>query len=593
MLLSLAIRDFVIVERLELELAPGFTVFTGETGAGKSILIDALALVLGERADPIVVRRGAERAEIEAQFDLERLPGCARWLDERELCGDDAVCVLRRVIDAAGRSRGYINGRAVPLAQLREAGEQLVDIHGQHAHQSLVRPATQRELIDAYGGIIGRAARTAERYRAWEEARGRRLASEADAAALGAEREALTWRLEELESLGFTMEGWEAQQAEHARLAHAASLIEGAHVSLEVLSEGEAATLAQLNAAIGRLKSLSGYDRRLEELASGLEQAAIQVQEAVYSLRHYAHALEADPLRLSELESRLAAVHAACRKYRTSPAALPALLEEARGRLAELDLTADAEALERLEREAHAAWLAEARELSAERREAATRLSREVTAAMQTLAMAGGAFEAALKPAAAPTAHGLEQVEFQVAPHRGATVQPLAKVASGGELSRLSLAVQTVVSRVARVPTLVFDEVDAGIGGRVAEIVGRMLKVLGRTHQVMCITHLPQVAAAADHQWQVSKTSGSAVATQVRRLDRAARIEEIARMLGGVRITETTRRHAAEMLEIDASGVPGSRSSPGAAGAKVRPSCGAGSALARNRRRDAASDPGS
>jgi DNA repair protein RecN (Recombination protein N) len=554
MLRSLTVSDFVIVERLELELEPGFTVFTGETGAGKSILVDALALVLGERAEPLVVRDGAARAQIAAEFDIAHVPALACWLAERELGGEEDVCLMRRVIEAGGRSRAYVNGHPVTLAQLREAGEFLVDIHGQHEHQSLARPAVQRALLDGFGGLGERAARTAELFRAWEAARERRAACEANAAALGAEREALEWQLEELEALELSPEGWQTLQAEHARLAHAASLIEGAQASLECLSEGESAALTQLNAAIARLKALVGYDAALAEVLGVLEPAAIQVQEAVYGLRHYQRRLELDPQRLRETERRLNAIHSACRKYRVEPEALPALLERTRARLCELEAGGDAQALKAQEDQTREAWLIEARALGAARREAAARLSAEVTAAMQSLAMAGGLFEAALEPLASPAAYGLEQVEFRVAPHPGVRPLPLARIASGGELSRLSLAIQTVTSQVAQVPTLVFDEVDAGIGGRVAEIVGRLLKRLGRTHQVMCITHLPQVAAAADHQWQVAKTSRrGGVASEVVRLEPAGRIDEIARMLGGVRITEVTRRHAAEMLEAKRS----------------------------------------
>jgi DNA repair protein RecN (Recombination protein N) len=548
MLRSLSIRDFVIVERLDLEFASGFTVLTGETGAGKSILIDALALALGARAEAIVVREGTDRAEIAAEFDADEGSALAAWLAERELAADGA-CLVRRVVDATGRSRAFVNGTPVTLAQLREAGDFLVDIHGQHEHQSLVRAAAQRALLDAYGGLEATAARVAERYREWRRRVEQRTAFETGALALAAERAELQWRVKEIEALGHTPDGWQALVADHARLAHAASLIEGAQYALDALSESEGASLPQVNAVVGRLAGLVEYDARLGEVVDVLRSAAIQVQEAVYALRHYQQKLDVDPVRLREVEGRLDAVHSACRKYRTTSEELPELLARSKARLAELDATGDAEALERLEQEARAAYVSEAQQLGVGRRKAAGRLSSEVTKAMQTLAMAGGVFEVALTPLAEPAAHGLEQTEFKVAAHKGATPQPLSKVASGGELSRLSLAIQTVTSQVAQVPTLVFDEVDAGIGGRVAEIVGRMLKQLGRRLQVMCITHLPQVAASADHQWQVAKTtSKSGVSSRVTALDEEQRVEEIARMLGGVKITETTRRHAAEML---------------------------------------------
>lgn len=549
MLRSLSIRDFVIVERLELEFERGFTVLTGETGAGKSILIDALALVLGERADPIVVRQGAERAEISAEFELADVPLAAAWLQAQDLAGDEGTCLIRRVIDAAGRSRAFVNGSPATLAQLREAGEFLVDIHGQHEHQSLTRAAAQRKLLDAYGGLEERAARAADLYRAWQERRAQRSAFETHSAAIALEREQLAWQVKELEALDYTAEGWQALASEHVRLAHAASLIEGAQYGLEALSEGEGASLTQLNGVIARLNALIEYDPSLREVLDVLEPAGIQIQEAVYGLRHYQQKLDVDPQRLREAERRLEAVHSACRKYRIGAEDIPGALERCRARLRELDASGDPEALRRLEEDARAAFMAETRILSAGRREAASTLSRKVTDAMQSLAMSGGSVEVALEPLPEPASFGLEQVEFRVAAHKSMTPQPLVKVASGGELSRLSLAIQTVTSQVAQVPTLVFDEVDAGIGGRVAEIVGKMLKQLGATRQVMCITHLPQVAASADHQWQVAKTTTKAkVSSHVVALDAAQRVDEIARMLGGVKITETTRRHAAEML---------------------------------------------
>ena len=551
MLRSLSIRDFVIVDRLELEFPPGFTVLTGETGAGKSILIDALAMVLGERADAIVVRGGAERAEISAEFGVDARPDIARWLGDNDLTGDDGALLMRRMIESTGRSRGFINGHAATLAQLRELGERLVDIHGQHQHQSLGRAAAQRELLDSYGGLADAAGKVAELCRALQRRRESRIAFETNAAAFAAEREQLEWQARELESLKFSADEWPELTAEHSRLAHAASLIEAAQLAIEALSEGDRSSLAQLNAVLSRLNALLEYDSRLKEILELLEPARVQLQEAAYALRHYGERLDLDPQRLHAVEGRLDAIHTAARKYRVPPAELPVKLEAAKARLLELGEGGNAEALRRLEDEAHAAGVAEARKLSAGRRKAAKKLSEQVTAAMQELAMTGGQFDVELRAETELSAHGLETVEFLVSAHKDMALQPLAKVASGGELSRLSLAVQTVVSRVAQVPTLIFDEVDAGIGGRVAEIVGRMLKQLGGRHQVMCITHLPQVAAAADQQWQVTKTTANGkVLSRVTVLDRSQRVEEIARMLGGVKITETTRKHAAEMLGI-------------------------------------------
>ncbi len=551
MLRSLSIRDFVIVDRLELEFSPGFTVLTGETGAGKSILIDALAMVLGERAEAIVVRSGAERAEVSAEFELNDGKELARWLGENDLAGDDGALLMRRVIESSGRSRGFINGRAATLAQLREAGEFLVDIHGQHQHQSLLRPAAQRELLDAYGELSDAARKVAGLYRGWQQRRDSRMALENNAAAFAAEREQLEWQARELEALKFSADEWPELTAEHSRLAHAASLIEAAQLGVEAVSEGDSSSLAQLNGVLSRLGGLVEHDPRLKETVELLESARIQLQEAAHALRHYGERLDLDPRRLQEAERRLDAIHNAARKYRVEPEALPAKLENAKTRLREMGEGGDVEALRKLEEEAHAACLAEAKKLSGGRGKAAKKLSDQVTEAMQTLAMQGGTFEVALNAAPEVAAHGLEAVEFLVSAHKGTPPQPLAKVASGGELSRLSLAVQTVTNRVAQVPTLIFDEVDAGIGGRVAEIVGKMLGQLGRKHQVMCITHLPQVAATADQQWQVAKsTANGKVLSKVTVLDKSQRVEEIARMLGGVKITETTRKHAAEMLGV-------------------------------------------
>ena len=554
MLRSLSIRDFVIVDRLELEFSAGFTVLTGETGAGKSILIDALTMVLGERAEAIVVRNGAERAEVSAEFEAdgpnEGGRALAGWLKENDLAGDNGALLLRRVIESSGRSRGFINGRAATLTQLREAGGFLVDIHGQHQHQSLARATAQRELLDGYGGLSESSTRVAQLYRVWQQRYESRHAFETNAAAFAAERDQLEWQARELAALKLGADEWQELTGEHTRLSHAASLIEATQAGVEALSEGESSSLAQLNAIINKFNSLSSYDAKLKEILEALDPARIHLQEAVHELRRYGERLELDPRRLREVEQRIDAIHTAARKYRIQPEALPEKLDAVKARLQELGEGGDADALRKLEEEAHAACMAEAKKLSAGRKKAAKKLSEQVTEAMQTLAMAGGRFEVTLEAGAEVAAHGLESVEFLVAAHKGMTPQPIAKVASGGELSRLSLAVQTAASQVAQVPTLIFDEVDAGIGGRVAEIVGRMLKQLGRRHQVMCITHLPQVAATADQQWRVTKgAAGGKVSSKVAMLDGEERVEEIARMLGGVKITETTRKHAAEMLK--------------------------------------------
>ena len=551
MLRTLTIRDFVIVDRLDLEFEPGFTVLTGETGAGKSILIDALAAVLGERAEAGLVRQGKEKAEVSAAFTAAHIPALARYLDENDLAGDDAECLLRRVIESSGRSRAYVNGRPATVQQLKDIGEHLIDIHGQHAHQSLLRAAAQRDLLDGYAGAAELAVQVAQNFRQWQEIRRQLVALETDAQMLASEREQLDWQAKELEALAFRAEEWDELQAEHKRLTHAASLIEAVQFGLDVLSEADGATLTTVRSVLSRLQSLVDFDPRLKEIVDLLEPAQIQLQETVYGLRHYQQRLDLDPQRLREVETRLDAVHTAARKFKLQIADIPVRLQTIKARLAELAAGFDADALRQRETQAQKAYRDAAGKLSSARRKGVIDLAKKVTAAMQTLAMAGGTFEISLAPLAEGHAHGLEQIEFLVAGHAGTTPRSLAKVASGGELSRVSLAIQTVTSQVAAVPSLIFDEVDAGIGGRVAEIVGVMLNTLGHKHQVMCVTHLPQVAAAADHQWQVSKAAANGTATSaVKVLDRDARVEEIARMLGGVKITETTRRHAAEMLEI-------------------------------------------
>lgn len=553
MLKFLAIRDFVIVPLLELEFSSGFTALTGETGAGKSILIDALSLALGERGDATMVRAGCERAEISAEFDVGELPQVQAWLQEQGLEGDDGVCLLRRVLDAGGRSRGFINGRSATLQQLREAGDRLLDIHGQHAHQSLTRPEAQRVLLDGYAGMAGQAEQVAMLYREWQALRRQRLSLTENAEAVAAERELLQFQCEEIEGLGFNLADWLTLQEDYARLSHAASLLETAGFGLETLSESDRSCLAQINALTLRIRDGMQHDASLSETLRMLESAQAELQEAVYALRHYQQRLDADPQQLREQELRIQAVLDAARKYRVAPEQLDEALRRIKARLAELGGTADLAELEKREQSAAQRYLAEAKLLGAARKQAADKLSGEITEAMQTLAMQGGRFAVVLTPLAEGNAYGLEAVEFQVAANPGVPQRSLAKVASGGELSRISLAIQVATSQLASVPTLIFDEVDSGIGGRVAEIVGHLLKKLGQDYQVLCVTHLPQVAATADQQWQVSKAVEDGVTrSRIAVLDVAQRIEEIARMLGGMNITETTRKHAAEMLGASA-----------------------------------------
>ncbi|MBE0619177.1 MAG: DNA repair protein RecN [Burkholderiales bacterium] len=552
MLRTLSIRDFVIVDSLELEFHAGFTVLTGETGAGKSILIDALALTLGERADAAAVRAGCERADVSAEFDIQTLPELALWLRAAELEGDPGLLLLRRIVDKNGRSRAFVNGRPATLSQLREAGEWLVDVHGQHAHQSLLKADAQRTLLDAHAGLAPLAAEVALAYRQWQKLAQARAEYETHAAQRYAEREQLQWQARELEQLALQPGEWDAVQAEHTRLAHATGLIEGVQTALNNLSEADAACLPLLARAGARLEDLLDYDAHLREALELIRSGEAQVQEAVYALRHYADRLELDPQRFAAVEARMETIHGSARKFRLSPQELPEHLQQLQARLAELDIASNLEALVKQEQQARTSYFDLAARLSAGRKKAAAKLGKEVTQAMQQLAMAGGKFEVALNPYPPEgSIHGAELVEFLVAANPGLEARALAKVASGGELSRISLAIQVITSKAALVPTLIFDEVDAGIGGGVAEIVGRQLRALGRERQVLCVTHLPQVAAQADQQWSVSKFGiEGRVKTMVSVLDPKGRIEEVARMLGGTEITATTRKHAAEMLSL-------------------------------------------
>lgn len=550
MLRQLTIRDFVIVDRLELDFVAGFGALTGETGAGKSILIDALALALGERADAGVVRAGCDKAEVAAAFDLAALPQVRQWLTDNDFDADDEL-LLRRVVDAGGRSRAYINGSQATVQQLREVGEELVDIHGQHAHQSLLRADAQRALLDGHAGLAALAVEVAAAFRAWREAEQTLKAAAAGGEALAREKEQLEWQVQELDGLAFSADEWNELEVEHKRLAHAASLIEGAQFALAVLSDGDGACESQVDSVASRLDDLAAYDPALEEVARLVQSAQAELAEAVSSLRRYTDRVDLDPARLAEVERRLDAVHGCARKYRVQPEELPGLLAGWQVRLAELNETADLAAMEAKVAVLHGEFLARAKQLSAGRRKTAADLAKAVTALMRQLALASGSLEVALVPVPDGAAYGLEQVEFRVSGLAGTDAKPLAKVVSGGELSRISLAIQVVTSRSASVPTLIFDEVDVGIGGGVAEIVGRLLRELGVERQVLCVTHLPQVAARANWQWQVSKTTrDGATLSRIEPLDEEGRVGEIARMLGGVEITDITRRHARELLGV-------------------------------------------
>ena len=547
MLLSLSIRSFVIVDELELDFAPGFTVLTGETGAGKSILIDALLLALGERADADVVRENAPRAEVSAEFRVGDAAGA--WLQERELASDGGTALLRRTVDAGGRSKAFINGAPATLAQLRELGELLVDVHGQHAHQSLLKPAAQLALLDEHGGLQDSARATAAAYVAWMRHGRARAQAEAMAVSATAEQDRLRWIVEELSELAPLPGEWESVEAEHRRLAHAAGLLEGANAAVDALSEAEDAALAKIDTVVTRLTALAQYDARLAPVLAALDAARAQVDDASRELNHYLAKSDLDASRLAQVSARVEALHGASRKFRTAPAELPALLADAQGKLAALSASGDLDALKLAEAKAETHYRSQAKTLSARRAAAAGHMAAEVTRAMQDLSMAGGRFDIALAPCD-PAPGGLERAEFLVAGHSGIAPKPLAKVASGGELARISLAISVIAASATPVATLIFDEVDAGIGGAVAECVGRLLQQLGRSRQVLCVTHLAQVAARGDAHLVVGKISdrdGKPV-SRVAALDRRTRVDEIARMLGGIEITDTTRKHAREML---------------------------------------------
>ncbi|MCB1932879.1 MAG: DNA repair protein RecN [Candidatus Accumulibacter sp.] len=550
MLRRLTIRDFVLVDRLELEFHGGFGTLTGETGAGKSILVDALAFALGERADSSLVRAGGERAEVSAEFDLDDSPVAAERLQAHDLEAQDGL-LLRRLVDVKGRSRAYLNGSPVTVQQLREVAEGLVDIHGQHAHQSLLRGEAQRALLDTHARLDPLLAEVSAAWRSWRAARERLDAAAGGIEALAAEREQLSWQVSELEALGFSAEEWRALNDEHRRLGHAASLVEGTQASLQVLTEGDAACEAQLAGVTHRLETLSDYDPELCQVALLLQSAQAELGEAVSTLRRYANRVELDPQRLTDVERRIEAVLDCARKSRCAPDELPSLLARWQERLAELGDAADLASLAERVEAAGKRYDDLARRLSAGRAEAAAALGREVSQVMQQLALGGGRFDVALLAVDGGAATGLEQIEFRIAGLAGSESRALAKVASGGELSRISLAIQVVTSQAASVPTLIFDEVDVGIGGGVAEVVGRLLRELGGERQVLCVTHLPQVAARANWQWQVSKVSeGGHVRSRVAVLGDHERVEEVARMLGGIEITPITLQHAREMLHL-------------------------------------------
>ena len=554
MLQTLSIRDFVIVDQLDLEFDRGFTVLTGETGAGKSILIDALSLALGARGEGGITRTGCEKAEISASFDISALADLQTWLHDNELPDDDQQLLVRRIIYADGRSRAFINGVPATIQQLRDAGEFLVDIYSQHAHHSLLKPSYQRQILDDYGSLSELSSQVATHYRTWHDLHQRRIKMEHNAAAYADELAELRDQVRELAQLAPSSEEWEPLQQEHSRLSHGASLLAGGEECRELLSEGEFSAIRQLSVVQHKLQNLREYDAALQEALDNMDSALIQLEESDRFLNRYLQRAELDPERLAEVEARIQAIHAAARKHRVRPEELPELLTQWQARMTELESVADDGELARQEAAAKQAYTEFAEKLSAGRKLAAQKLSEKISTEMQRLALSGGNFTVALAPREAAET-GLEQVEFLVAGHAGVAPRPLAKVASGGELSRISLAIRVVTAQQGDIPTMIFDEVDVGIGGGVAEIVGQLLKQLGLKRQVLVITHLPQVAAQGAQHFRVSKAlKNCSTLSYIEQLAQIARIEEIARMLGGVEITETTRHHAREMLGAEFTG---------------------------------------
>jgi DNA repair protein RecN (Recombination protein N) len=554
MLQTLSLRDFVIVDQLELDLSSGFTVLTGETGAGKSILLDALSLVLGERADSSQIREGCNRAEISALFriDPQQIDHFNQWLDGQGFPLEDEgqSLLLKRTVEANGRSRAFINGSVATLAQLREAGDQLVDIHGQHAHQLLLKGGAQRELLDRHANHMDLVAEVSQLFKTLNESRRRLEQAENAGQDIERERERLEWRLEELTELSPQEGEWATIQSEHARLANGAKIISGCQEAIDFLSDADNSVESTLSKVSSNMSALVEHDSALNDISQALESAQIQIDEAVHSLNRYLQKLDLDPARLSEVEDRMQALHGAARKYRTEADELPKLLLDTSERLEALTASQNIEALREKVKQEELTYLKQAKQLSQKRNKAALDLGKQVTTAMQDLSMAGGQLEIALPPLSEGGAQGLEQIEFLVAGHAGSTPRSLAKVASGGELARISLAISVITSKASFTPTLIFDEVDAGIGGAVAETVGKLLRQLGESHQILCVTHLPQVAAQGNHHLKVSKSqAGDKTLSQVMPLGRAERVEEVARMLGGATITDTTRRHARELLE--------------------------------------------
>ena len=553
MLRSLNIRDFVIVDELDLDLDHGFTVLTGETGAGKSILLDALSLVLGERADPSQIREGKNKAEISALFSLDGSLKelISNWLDEQgfNLEDDGATLILKRIIDSSGRSRAFINGGIATLNQTKELGNHLVDIHGQHAHQLLLKTGAQRDLLDHQAQLQEQVLTVKGLYQEWQAAKKQLELAKSAGESLQKEQERLSWQLEELDQLAPKAGEWAEIDVEYSRLANAAKLIEGSQNALAMLSEQEGNAEELLGKAFTEIEDLAKLDSHLEDAKISLESAQIQISEATHSLNRYLQKIDVDPDRLAEVEERLKALHSAAKKFKVTPEELPTIWLDIKEKVNAIKDSQDLAALEKNLLATQAEYNKAAKSLSQNRNKAAKILEKLVTEAMQDLSMAGGQFVIGIEPLAEGNAYGLENIEFLVAGHPGVSPKPLSKVASGGELARISLAISVITSEASQIPTLIFDEVDSGIGGAVAETVGKRLKELGQAHQVLCVTHLAQVAAQGHQHWKVEKqSSDNSTTSSITSLNRQERVEEIARMLGGTEITDTTRRHARELL---------------------------------------------
>ncbi|HFC6348128.1 TPA: DNA repair protein RecN [Neisseria lactamica] len=550
MLLTLSLRDFVIVENLNLDFQSGFTVLTGETGAGKSITLDAIGLLLGDKADYSQVRSGAKEAQLSALFDISHLPVLKAELYEQGLLNDgEEELSIRRIIDAKGKSRSFINNQAATLAQLKSVGSQLIDIHGQNAHHSLNQEAAQRELLDAFAGSKAQAETVRQLYQNWANAKKALQEAQEHADAVIIERERLEWQFNELNQLDIKQGEWEALSQSHDSLAHSAELLQAAE---EVGSkiDGDNGIQRHIYQCQKLLDNLQNIEPRFAESLNMLASIEAELGEISANMRDVAGRSDINPNELAAQEQRMGELMGMARKYRIEPEQLPQKLAEIEEHLQSLQAAADLEALAQTVARNLAEYQEAAHILSAMRHQAAGRLGEETTENMQHLAMKGARFDIVLLPSS-PTAHGLEQVQFQVAANKGNPPRPLNKVASGGELARISLALQVVTSQYTQIPTLIFDEVDTGIGGGVAEMVGKALRALGKKHQVLAVTHLPQVASCGENHWRVCKHSeGGQTVSEISMLDENQRIGEIARMLGGEVITETTRRHAAELLQL-------------------------------------------